>query len=139
MGLLAGAGLMYLLDPVNGRRRRAMIRDKFVRIGHVAGRKAGATARDVGNRLKGVAAQARGLSKPLTDDVLAQRIRARLGRLVKDPGAVEVSVEQGQVELIGTLPALEAERLVHAVGRLRGVRNVQNRLDIAAGSEERVS
>jgi osmotically-inducible protein OsmY len=140
LSLLAGAGLMYLLDPATGRRRRAMIRDKFVRVGHVAGRKAGATARDLGNRLRGAAARTRGKSKPLSDDVLAERIRARLGRLLTDPGAVEVSVERGEVELLGTLPALEAERLVSAVKRLRGVRNVQNHLEIPPSpAESRVS
>lgn len=139
MSLLAGAGLMYLLDPAAGRRRRAMIRDKVVRASHVVGKKAGQTARDWSNRVKGAAAKTRRAPKALTDDVLAERIRARLGRLVKDPGAVEVSVDQGAVELLGRLPALEAERLVHAVGRLRGVRNVQNHLDIAAGGGGAVS
>ena len=139
MSLLAGAGLMYLLDPATGRRRRAMIRDKVVRAGHVVGKTAGQTARDWSNRLKGAAAKARRAPQALTDDALAGRIRARLGKLVKDPGAVEVSVDQGDVELLGTLPALEAERLVQAVGRLRGVRNVQNHIEIAAGGADSVS
>jgi hypothetical protein len=29
-----GAGLMYLMDPEAGPRRRALIRDKFVHLGH---------------------------------------------------------------------------------------------------------
>ncbi len=31
-----GAGLMYLMDPRMGRRRRALIRDKVVHLGHEA-------------------------------------------------------------------------------------------------------
>jgi osmotically-inducible protein OsmY len=131
-GLLAGAGIMYLLDPISGRRRRARIRDRAVHVGNETSRKAGARTRDLRNRLSGVAAKARSTvsSDTLSDGALAERIRARMGRLIADPGAVEVSVEEGRVELLGRIPADDAERLVEAVGHMRGVRNVQSRLDI---------
>ena len=40
-GLGAGAGLMYIFDPVQGRRRRALLRDQGVRFQELQGRGAG--------------------------------------------------------------------------------------------------
>ena len=33
-GVIAGVALAYVMDPVSGRRRRALVRDKFVRAGN---------------------------------------------------------------------------------------------------------
>jgi hypothetical protein len=53
-GLGAGAALMFLLDPDRGRRRRAWIRNKCVRIGKKTERAMQTTSRDVRNRLQGL-------------------------------------------------------------------------------------
>jgi hypothetical protein len=50
-----GAGLMYLLDPQAGRRRRALIRDQAVSLAHQAQDAAGAVAEDAANRAQGLA------------------------------------------------------------------------------------
>jgi hypothetical protein len=52
-GLGAGAALMFLLDPDRGRRRRAWIRNKCVRLGKKTERALKTTSRDVRNRLQG--------------------------------------------------------------------------------------
>jgi hypothetical protein len=54
-GVGLGAGLMYVLDPQMGRRRRALARDQFVRLAHEAEDAAGVVARDMRNRAQGVA------------------------------------------------------------------------------------
>ena len=54
-GLGLGAGLMYAFDPQMGRRRRAQVRDKAVRLAHEARDAAGVVARDAKNRVKGLA------------------------------------------------------------------------------------
>jgi hypothetical protein len=54
-----GAAAMYLLDPQQGRRRRALLRDKFVHTQRLVRERTEATARDLSNRAQGVAAQAR--------------------------------------------------------------------------------
>jgi len=57
--LLAGAGLgvglMYVLDPQAGRRRRALARDKMMRLAHETQDAAGVVARDMRNRAQGLA------------------------------------------------------------------------------------
>ncbi len=51
-----GAGLMYVLDPQMGRRRRAVARDRAVHLAHEARDAAGTVARDMSNRARGLAA-----------------------------------------------------------------------------------
>lgn len=60
LGLALGAGLMYFLDPERGNRRRALVRDRVVHYGHVVEDSVSSTARDLGNRAKGVVAEVRG-------------------------------------------------------------------------------
>ncbi len=59
LSLLAGAGLgagvMYMLDPDRGRRRRALTRDKAVRRAHDVRDAASVIARDMANRARGLA------------------------------------------------------------------------------------
>ena len=43
----AGAGLMYIFDPLIGRRRRAFVRDKVVRLGHKTADAIDASMRDL--------------------------------------------------------------------------------------------
>jgi hypothetical protein len=60
-GLAVGAGLMYLLDPQGGRRRRAVVRDKVLSwAGDTAGY-AGKKGRHLGNVARGMAHEARSL------------------------------------------------------------------------------
>src|SRR5262245_44132387 len=56
LGMLAagvGAGVMFLLDPQAGRRRRAILRDKTLSLGRHASVAVDKTARDVKNRAHG--------------------------------------------------------------------------------------
>ena len=59
--LALGAGLMFLLDPAQGRRRRTMLRDKTVRAVRETGRYVEKTSHHLGNKAQGVAAKARHL------------------------------------------------------------------------------
>lgn len=56
-----GALAMYFFDPENGRRRRALVRDKATHYGNEAQRYADATYNDLRNRAQGVVAETRGL------------------------------------------------------------------------------
>jgi hypothetical protein len=58
-GAAIGAGLMYLLDPQGGRRRRALIRDKAYGWANDAQDYAGKKARHLGNVAHGMMHEAR--------------------------------------------------------------------------------
>jgi hypothetical protein len=51
-----GAGLMYMLDPQMGRRRRALARDKAIRMANEAQDLTGVVATDMKNRAQGLGA-----------------------------------------------------------------------------------
>ena len=53
-GILAGAAAAYLLDPAQGRRRRALVRDKALKTYRDACEFADAASRDLRNRAEGV-------------------------------------------------------------------------------------
>lgn len=56
-GMAVGALAMYMLDPVQGNRRRALARDKAYSAKVHAGKWVDATSRDLANRAKGVCAK----------------------------------------------------------------------------------
>jgi hypothetical protein len=132
VGAGAGAGLMYLLDPDQGNRRRALVRERFVHARHLTGDAVDATSRDVRNRARGVVAElrARLIPEDVSDDVLRERVRARLGQLVRYAHTIEVTAENGRVALRGPALADDVARLIRRLGRVPGVREVDNRLDV---------
>lgn len=127
-----GAGLAYALDPDRGRRRRAVARDKVISAAHSAGDALDTVSRDVRHRTRGVIAGIRSrLSREeVGDDVLAERVRARIGGLLSHPGAVEVSAHGGRITLRGPVLADEVDGLVKRVASVRGVRAVDNQIDV---------
>ena len=128
----AGAGLMYLLDPERGRRRRAIVRDRLVRAAHRTGDAVDATSRDVGNRARGVVAELRSrlANVEVSDGVLHERVRARIGSVIGHAGAIDIAVIEGQVSLRGPVLAGDVDRLVRRVRSVPGVREVINQLDV---------
>lgn len=128
----AGAGLMFLLDPAGGRRRRARVRDRLVRVAHRTGDAVGATSRDVGNRARGVVAELRSRLGPaeVSDGVLHERVRARIGTVVGRASGVEAMVVDGRVTLRGPVLADDLDRLVRRVRGVPGVREVVDQLDV---------
>ena len=126
----AGAITMYMLDPVAGRRRRALARDKAVSAGHDVEDFARSKVRHAADRLHGKTAQmhARMRDEPVDDQQLQERIRSQLGHLVAQPGKIEVHVENGVVTLSGSARLTEVDQLVASVAGMLGVESVDNRL-----------
>ena len=137
-GVGLGASVMYLLDPERGRRRRAMLRDGVVARASDSERFLKKSGRDLGNRARGVAARTRNRvfpAGPVEDDVLAERVRSKMGRYVSHPSAIDVSAFAGRVTLRGPVPADEADALISAVESVRGVREVEDQLEVHADPE----
>jgi len=134
-----GAAGMYF--PELGRRRRALARDKAVRFATRAEDLLCAAASDLQHRSRGTV---RSLVAPMdreppADRVLAERVRAKLGRYVSHPRAIEVSANAGEVALSGAILREEHARLLAAMRSVRGVHGVTDRLvvhDTAEGVSE---
>lgn len=127
-----GAALAYFLDPDRGERRRHLLADQVIHATKVTGDAIGVTKRDIANRSRGVAAGVRGRLADRDDDddiVITDRIRSALGRLISHPGAIEVEVENGRAVLSGPVLEDEADRLIEGVRKVRGVIDVESRLD----------
>jgi osmotically-inducible protein OsmY len=139
-GMGIGVGLMFFMDPERGRRRRALVRDKIVHTTHASTNAVGAMGRDLAHRAAGVAARARGFvrRRHIDDGVLVERVRAKLGRIVSQPHAIDVDATAGRVRLRGPVLQSELRRLMRAVAHVRGVRDVVNALD-ARGNADRAS
>jgi uncharacterized membrane protein len=130
-GMVIGAGLMYLLDPDRGRRRRAMVRDQMVSSWNELDNVVDTAGRDLKNRARGVLAETRSRfrSDEVDDDVLLARVRSEIGRAVSHPHAVRVQSEAGCVTLSGPVLADEEEGLIATVKGVRGVEGVVNHLE----------
>ncbi len=127
-----GAGLMYMLDPDRGTSRRALFRDKAIGMADSAADGLEVATRDLNHRAIGVVSELRSRWNPIevTDDLLAQRVRSKLGRWVSHPRAIQVQTENGKVILMGLILRHEVEPLIVAVSRVSGVHEVENALEV---------
>ncbi|HET9370040.1 MAG TPA: SRPBCC family protein [Vicinamibacterales bacterium] len=131
-GFGVGVALMYFLDPERGRRRRALVRDRIAHGARLTRDAAGATSRDLTQRASGIAASVRGKFNhaAVDDEILVERARARLGRLISHPRAVTITAEDGMLTLSGPILQREVMPLIDALERVNGVRGVLNELEI---------
>lgn len=133
-GLITGATLMYLFDPDRGARRRGLLRDQLLHLNRDLESGLDAAARDARNRSKGMTARAtqrlRGDHAP--DEVIEERVRSQLGRVVSHPGAIEVSARDGRVTLSGPVLERELKPLLSRIRGVRGVKEVDHRLEVHA-------
>lgn len=134
--LLAAAGLgalaMYLLDPQQRRRRVALARDQMMRLARTSRQMAQVGLRDLSHRATGLVAEARGGFKRETpdDEVLVERVRSHVGRLVSHPHAIRVSASMGRVTLSGPILKSEEMQVLRGVQAVRGVQEVENLLEV---------
>jgi hypothetical protein len=136
-GLGFGAGLALLLDPASGRRRRALLRDQIARASNSVCGWVDVTRTDLGNRTQGTIASLRSRfnGEPVSDEVLIERVRANLGHVVDRVDRVEVSVQDGHVELRGAVAPHEAPRILARIWSVPGVLDVINRLELRAATD----
>jgi hypothetical protein len=72
-GIALGAAAMYMMDPVQGNRRRALVRDKAYSSRIRLRKTINAKSRDLANRAKGLRAEARHMLEKKERDADAQR------------------------------------------------------------------
>lgn len=132
-GMILGATAMYIFDPQQGRRRRALARDRAVRGAHLLGRWMSCRARDLGNHAIGRAAEwrseMRDRTRRLDDDTLVRRVRAQLGHVVAHPGSLAITAQDGMVTIAGPVLADETDRIRERISKTRGVRECRLEVD----------
>lgn len=131
-GASLGAGLMFILDPDRGKRRRALTRDQAVRWSRKTREFAGVASRDVQNRAKGMGAAVSSWVRPqppVSDRVLAERVRAKLGQFSRHPSAIDVHVTDGGVTISGPVLEDEVDGICQAIARITGVTRISNHLE----------
>lgn len=131
-----GAVLMYFLDPDNGRRRRALVRDKYLHSRIRLQDATEAAVHNAANRTRGVIKRTQKLiaSQDAADDaVLVERVLSALGHIIDDVDALDVRACDGCVVLGGAARPGEIDAIVECAQHVRGVRDVDNRLTTASG------
>ncbi len=136
-GLALGAAGMYLLDPQQGRRRRAQLRDQAASRARDVRQTSQVALRDLRNRAQGVRAQMWSSVAPgaVPDRVLVSRVRSKLGRYASHPGAIKVEADRARIVLRGHVPAAEHLTVIRAASGVRGVRRVDDRLTVHERTE----
>lgn len=139
-GLGIGALIMYLADPNSGRRRRARLADQYQRTARVVQQGADVVLRDASHRAAGTVAAVRGWmderNQAVDDAILEERVRAALGRATRHSHAVHVQVAGDTVTLHGDALADEADRIVACAKKVRGVKSIDNRLELREAAED---
>jgi uncharacterized membrane protein len=123
---------MYFWDPQNGNRRKAMVRDRAIRAQNQAVDAFDQGVSDLRNRARGWIAGSLALlgDENISDEVIAERVRSRLGFLTRHAGAIQVSAQNHHVTLRGDVLANEVGHLIAGVSRVRGVRGVENQMRV---------
>lgn len=131
-GVGVGALVMYFLDPTSGSRRRAATRDRMLKAGRDTGEAIEGKAKDLANRARGLASRVRSRFDTDTpsDDVLAQRVRTALGRVISHPRMINISANAGVVTLSGTVSEEETKGLSAAVRGVEGVRDLVDQTEV---------
>lgn len=131
-GMALGGGLMYLLDPQAGGRRRALTRDKATKWSRLTGRTLrGGWQRSLGASRGMAAAVSRLKQGERTDDeALAQRLRQCIARHSTHPRAIDVSVSNGIARFSGPVLAVEADEVLRCASAVNGVLAVENDLKV---------
>jgi len=137
IGAAAGSGLMFVLDPATGRRRRALVRDQVTRAMRQTKGGFNSAGRDIANRADGLAAKRGRMwqSESPGDRQLTERVRARLGRVCSHPRAIDVEASDGRLTLRGAVLQAEVGAIIGMVSSIPGVVEVHNQMDVHSRAE----
>lgn len=131
---ITGLGLgmlgMYFYDAEMGGTRRAQLRDKLHAIGRIKLEAKDAMLEDARNRLVGFLYKTRSrvMSRRPSDRQLVERVRAEMGHVISNPGAIDVDAKDGTIRLTGDILASDIDRLMDAIWAVPGVKAIEHQL-----------
>lgn len=136
-GLALGTGLAFFFDGISGRRRRALVRDQFTHLEKTGKRFFVSGAKDLEHRAAGRLHEMRSriAAVDVPDKVLVERVRSRVGRLVRHPRELHVDAEKGLVRLRGLVAPFERAAVVTATRMTPGVVRVEDHLELGHADE----
>lgn len=123
-GLALGAAAMYLLDPAQGRHRRAALQTSLL----PQERMRSAPAEPAAPSQTIVQGSRRLQLIPVPDDQLEASVRAALGRLTPHARAIQVTARDGIVLLTGVILEREVGQVLAGLRDFRGLRRVECQL-----------
>ncbi|HEV2712121.1 MAG TPA: BON domain-containing protein, partial [Gaiellaceae bacterium] len=133
LGLVGlGAALTYFFDPAQGRRRRAMARDRVAAFFRRRARESGRLGRSAAAQAEGLAQKAKHIQeepKPQPDDVtLTRKVETEIFRDAEIPkGQINVNAENGKIYLRGEVEKPELIKdLEKRARKVQGVQDVEN-------------
>lgn len=119
---------MYFFEPNRRHTRRKLCAEKTVSIlaqgEHLVQKK----GKDMLNRARGLLAEARSrceATEHVSDEVLLERVRSRIGHVISEPHSMSITVRGGTVILSGTMAHNGKKRLLKEVRDVPGVRKVE--------------
>lgn len=124
-----GATLAYFFDPDQGRRRRAIARDRANSVIRRGRRAAAARREDVVQQAAAAAARVASAARPAPpydDDTLADVVMTHLFEDSEIKARVNVSAQKGVVVLIGEVP--DPDAVVARTRKIKGVGEVKSLL-----------
>jgi len=141
IGALAlGAGLMFLMDPSQGRRRRALIRDKAGRYTRETAQYAQSTGRYIAGKARGMAHEVSDAAKNVaskvtggpakTGEALAEMVRTEIGSLGADFKGVGFAADGNRIIVTGNLPGSRVDQLLAKIRGVAGVEGIDNQLNV---------
>ena len=139
LGAGIGALVAYYADSQHGKRRRALMRDQLSHIGRSGAAAFRRGGRDISHRTLGTFAKAKSAVRPdakdITDDVIEDRIRSKMGRVVSHPHSVDVVAKDGNVILHGYVLAHELDALRACIAEVPGVKTIREELEVHKQSD----
>ena len=143
LGALLGWAFAWFFDPSNGRRRRAVTRDRGLALARRTGRRTERFGRHMASDAYGLKQRATHLHdepKEYDDATLKSKVETELFRPADVPkGQIDVNAQNGVIQLRGEVDSPELiDELVERAQKIQGVKDVESLLHLP-GTEAPVS